>query len=349
MPLRWSIFPVLLLAMPAHATDTGVGGWIVPWQLEAGKASIERSSGALADVFLFAARLDPAGHPALDAHASDWPGMVAQARRAGARVWLTIVNDRVTAKGDVTLKDAEIVRELLDDPDRSRAHRAEIVALAKQLHVDGVDVDYENLPAALRDPFTAFARALSTELRAAGLASSFTVQPKTGDVDSRGPGAMDWPALCAAADRVQVMLYNEHNASTDPGPVAGIDFVGGVMDFAARSCPAAKLVPVLKTSGMDWGPKQASWVTFEEVGSRLHVTWAHPRRERTNRVPWFIYRGDDGRHIVYYEDAKSLAAKLDVLRARGFTRVVLWSLGSEDPDAPSRLAKELGRGSAQKR
>jgi spore germination protein len=335
-------FLLLVLALTASAADAeerapAIGGWIVPWQHDAGVAALAGARGALADVFLFAARLEADGHPVLDERGDRWADTVLRARGEGARVWLTIVNDRVTPNGAPVLKDAEIVHRLLADPQRRTRHRSEIVALAKRLGVDGVDVDYENLPARERDAFTEFARELTADLRAAGLAASFTVQPKSGDSASRGAGAADWEALCGFADRLQVMLYNEHNASTEPGPIASLDWMTGVVDHALRSCPAAKLVPVLKVSGMDWGPAGAEWRSFTEVASLLTDRRPRRHRERYNRVPWFVYKGRDGRHVVYYEDARSLAAKAERLRSRGLATLVLWSLGSGDPEAIAAL------------
>lgn len=334
------VFALAATAAPAAERAGEVGGWIVPWQYEAGLRSLDLARGALRDVFLFAARLDGGGHPVLDERRDGWAGAVARVHAAGARAWLTIVNDRVSGRDAPVLKDAEVVHRVLADAEARATHRAEIVALAKGLGVDGVDVDYENLPSWEREPFTVFARELAADLRAAGLATSITVQPKSGDTVSRGPGAMDWASLCGAADRLQVMLYNEHNAATEPGPIASLDWIGGVIDYGLTACPAAKLIPVLKVSGMDWGPAKAEWRSFAEIASTVAVQRPRIRRERYDRVPWFVYRSGDGRHVVYYEDAKSLGAKVGRLRARGLTTFVLWSLGSEDPEAIPRLAAQ---------
>jgi len=289
------------------------------------------------DVFLFAGQLDVDGHPRLEGRPETWPEAVSRARKRGARVWLTIVNDRVGPSGPPILKDAEVVHRAIGQPDPRARHRAEIVALAQQLGADGVDLDYESLPASEREAFSAFVSELSADLHAAGLALSVTVQPKRGDTSARGPGAMDWPRLCRTADRVQVMLYNEHNAQTDPGPVAGIDWMSEVIDYALGSCPVAKIVPVLKVSGMDWGPGRAEWRSFAEVTAIRREFQPRIRRERRSKVPWFVYAAPDGRHVVYFEDARSLKAKADRLRARGLSTLVLWSLGSEDPESVSRL------------
>jgi spore germination protein YaaH len=209
--------------------------------------------------------------------------------------------------------------------------------------VEGVDLDYENLPAGERDRFSSFVRALADELHARGLALSVTVQPKTGESRSRGPGAMDWSALCSAADRIQVMLYNQHNASTEPGPVASVDWVRRIADYGLKACPATSLVPVLKVSGMDWGPGRSDWLSFAEASSILARVKPRLRRERQDRVPWFAYRTAEGRHVVYYEDAQSLAAKADVLKTRGLSRIVLWSLGSEDPETVVKIGSRTTR------
>ncbi len=332
------------IAALASGEASGLGGWIVPWDFEAGLQSVTRSGGLVDEVFLFAARFDSSGSIVLDERKARWADAVRDAHAAGARVFLTIVNDVVKeGSSPPVLKDSDLVRAFLASPERSAAHRADIVSLAARLGVDGVDLDYENLPAGERDRFSSFVRALADELHARGLALSVTVQPKTGETTSRGPGAMDWRALCSAADRIQVMLYNQHNASTGPGPVAGIDWVRRVTDYGLKACPATSIVPVLKVSGMDWGPDRSSWLSFSEATELIARVKPRLRRDRQDRVPWFAYRTAEGRHVVYYEDASSLRAKADVLKGRGLSRIVLWSLGSEDPETAVRIGSRTTR------
>jgi spore germination protein YaaH len=332
------------IAARAAGEASGLGGWIVPWDFDAGMRSIARSPGLVDEVFLFAARFDPSGKIVLDERKARWPDAVRDAHAAGARVWVTIVNDVVKEGSPASgLKDSDVVHELLASRERNAAHRAEILSLATRLGVEGVDLDYENLPSGERDRFSSFVRALADELHAGGLALSVTVQPKTGESSSRGPGAMDWSALCSAADRIQVMFYNQHNASTGPGPVAGIDWVRRVADYGLKTCPATSIVPVLKVSGMDWGPDRSDWLSFAEASSVIARVKPRLRRDRVDRVPWFAYRAAEGRHVVYYEDAQSLQAKADVLKGRGLSRIVLWSLGSEDPETVVRIGSRTKR------
>ena len=314
------------------------GGWVVPWQRDAGLVSVEKSSGRLSDVLVFAARLDRDGHPVLDGSAEDWSAAIERIHATRARAWLTVVNDRVGG-GPAVLKDADLVHRLIGDAGARAAHAAEIVALAKSLKVDGVDIDYENLPASERDAMTAFARELRDATKAAGLLLSWTVQPKRGESSSKGPGANDWREVCRIADRMQVMLYNEHNAQTGPGPVASPAWVENVATYALSVCPADKVVPVLKVSGMDWGPAKADWRSFGEVAALREKVKPKVKRERASKAPWFSYSAPDGKHTVYFEDARSLEVKAKALRKLGLDEVVLWSLGSEDPETIPRLAE----------
>jgi len=322
--------------MTAALLLLAVGGWVVPWQREAGLVSVERASGRISDVLVFAARLDRDGHPVLDGSAEQWNGAVERIHAVHARAWLTVVNDLV-GSGPPVQKDADVVHRMIGEAGARSTHAAEIVALAKSLKVDGVDIDYENLPSSERDAMTAFARELRDATRAAGLALSMTVQPKRGESSSRGPGASDWRQLCRIADRMQVMLYNEHNAQTGPGPVASPAWVEEVAQYALSVCPADKIVPVLKVSGMDWGPAKADWRSFGEVEALREKVGPKIKRERGSKAPWFAYKTPEGRHVVYFEDAASLEAKAKMLKKLGLDDVVLWSLGSEDPDAISRL------------
>src|SRR6187401_3420677 len=96
--------------MPTAATlMLALGGWLVPWQHDSGLESVSRAKGALEDVFLFAARLDGEGMPVLDQRGPAWQQTAEKVRNSGARVWLTVVNDRVSGPGPAVLKDAELV------------------------------------------------------------------------------------------------------------------------------------------------------------------------------------------------------------------------------------------------
>jgi spore germination protein YaaH len=307
------------------------GAWITYWDFDRGVARLNSARPLFDDVFFFLAELDADGRPVLARHDLAHAGVVRDVRARGARAWMTVVNDRRTVKGrPAILKDAAHVHATLADPDRRAAHRRAIVDLAVLHAFSGVDLDYENLLPEDRDRFSTFVRELGADLAARGLRFSVTVQPKQQESRSAGPGAADWAQLCLAADRLQIMLYNLHSARSDPGPLTAPEWMRQVLSYARAQCDPARIVPVLKLGGIDWGPAGAKDLQHADVQALLATNAATLQREPDGATPWFRYVGPDGPHTVYFEDAESILKKVAVLEQIGCPQVVLWSLGRED-------------------
>lgn len=326
-PVRTLALAIAVSWGAAAEASPALGGWVSYWDLRAGLAAVGAAPGRLSDVFLFAAHLDRDGEPTPALARQDAVDAVRRIRASGAVAWLTVVNDVVAGPGRVVLKDAATVHAVLADPARRRRHREKLVALARSWGVAGVDLDYERLGRGDRELFTTFVAELREDLRRAGLALSVTVQPETRADDA---GA-DWAALCRSADRLQVMLYNEHGGRTEPGPIATPSWIDRVLAHALERCPAERIVPALKVIGMEWGPAGTRGVAFARAVALARERGAEVRRHADGEVPWFASGPPGARRTVYYEDARSLALKVDAAARRGATRVVLWTLGAEDP------------------
>lgn len=332
--VAWCAAVALLLAChraaaPLPGPPLEVGGWAPYWDLPAALASLPGPALRPSDVFLFAGQLAPGGEPVLARPRDDYRGAVEAVRRSGASAWLTIVNDVVDAAGRATLKDPAVVHDVLADAPRRARHREQIIRLARELGVSGVDLDYENLQGVDRDRFSAFVADLAVDARAAGLRVSVTVQPKSADTAGDRAGAADWAALCRSVDRLQIMLYNEHGAGTGPGPLATPAWMDRILSFAEGQCPREKVVAAIKVVGMEWSPGGTRDLTFSAATALGRAEGARVRRA-AGEVPWFSY-GPRGERTVYYEDARSLRLKLLTAARHGAGAVMLWSLGQEDP------------------
>lgn len=333
-PFRVWFFLVLVLGTLAlSCTRRGplqVGGWITYWDFAPGLEQVDRQPRVLSDVLFFIAHLDADGRPVLVNPALPIDEAVGRVKAQGGRPWLTIVNDVASGQG-VVLKDPQVVHDLLSNDEQRAAHRAAILDLASRYGMTGVDIDYENLWARDRNLFTAFIRELAADAHRRGFLLSVTVQPKLGERRGDGPGATDWGALCATADRLQIMLYNLHSRSTGPGPMATGRWIRAVLGYAGSQCEQERIVPVLKVSGMRWGPGQVDGVAYDQAVALLQQHNASLSRDPDDRVPSFTYEVDGRPHTVYYEDAVSLREKLSLIESLGYRSALLWSLGRQDP------------------
>lgn len=317
-----------------------LGVWLTYWDLERGLERVaEAPSSGVEPIFLFSAALTSEASVVLVEDASRARATVRELSDNEKPVWLTIVNDvhALEGGGKPTLKDGALVHRILSDASLAARHRDAVVSLAAELGVTGIDIDYENLEPADRERFTDFIASLSSSLRRRDIGLSVTLQPKTRESRSVGPGAADWGALCPFVDRLQVMLYNEHSGKTAPGPMATRAWATRVLEYALGQCEPSRVVPVLKVSGMAWSPRGTRSLHYEEAAALAEEHGVTLSRVPGDEVPYFTYPSKDGPTTVYFEDATSLEVKMHVLRDLGFDKALLWSVGREDPAILPRL------------
>ena len=336
---RLPLLALILLLLVSCAPDTGpamdntapprFGGWITYWDFAAGLRTVTANPGAFSDIYFFAAVLTPEGRPVLYDPGLPVDAAVSRLKARNIRVWLTVVNDIVpTGPKGAVLKDPDAIHAMLSSPGRRQAHIRDLCRLAGSHGFQGLDIDYENLNYADRDAFSHFIAELKTALAARGLALSVTVQPKTADRKGQGPGAMDWSALCSDSDQLQIMLYNLHSSKTGPGPLATLDWLRDVMTFAAGRCSTDKLVPVLKTSGMQWNSTTARDLNHRQI-RELAALFAPGIERDPDGTPYLTYKRDRQRNTVYFEDRSSLQRKTETLRQLGFRRISLWRIAPD--------------------
>jgi spore germination protein len=318
---------ILGACLPASAglePPARLSSWVVYWDAERGMESLDRDGAALDEVAVFAAHFGEDGRLK---PANGWvAGCEDRFRRWRRRVLLSVVNDVEAADGS-RLKDPAAVHAAVSSPDARRRHVEEILALGGW--ADGVEIDYERIDMKDRESFTFFIRELSAALRERGKTLSVVVEPKTHDAWKDGAGAVDWAAVGREADQVKVMAYFEHHERGRPGPLASPAWVARVARFALTQVPREKLWVALTVAGIDWPEgapgRQVDYAKVRALGLRA-------RRDRASRTPRLAYKDGAGRrHEVWFEDAKSIAAKRAALAREGVTRVALWRMGVGDP------------------
>jgi spore germination protein YaaH len=212
---------------------------------------------------------------------------------------------------------------------------AQVNAIAQLVSMnafDGIDIDYERLPAASRAAFTAFVNSLASKLHASGKKLSITVYAKVNDkADWSGPGAEDWSAIGAVADSVKVMAYDYHWNTSDAGALTPLSWLDQVAAYAEQAIPSNKIFIGLPWYGYDWpSTGGAATVTYASAMQRAQSNNATITHDPASGEATFTYGG----HTVYFQDVHAYAAKVDMLRQKhgGIAGVAHWVAGDEDPD-----------------
>src|SRR5258708_6576335 len=127
-----------------------------------------------------------------------------------------------------------------------------MLVYAKQYHLDGWQFDMEGLSIEDRENFTTFFQQTADPPHHYTLQPSAAVAPataNTGGTDAYHKflyadwrAGYDFRAMALAGDFISIMTYGEHTRRTTPGPVAGADWVDGVIQYLLQEgVPPQKL------------------------------------------------------------------------------------------------------------
>lgn len=255
--------------------------------------------------------------------------LLAQARSAGT---LPLMHLSTLTESDYFSSERAV--ELLTNPARQEMLTAQILATIEAKGYQGLDVDFEYIPAAQREAYAAFVNALRERLAPLGLPVIVALAPKT---YAQQPGllyeAHDYALLGAAADFVLLMTYEWGYTAGPPMAVAPLPNVRQVLDYAVTEIPREKIFLGIPNYGYDWPLPFVQGVTrarslSNQAAVELAVRYrAEIQFDETAQSPWFTYTGGDGAaHIVWFEDARSMSAKLRLIDAYGLHGAGYWNL-----------------------
>jgi spore germination protein len=221
----------------------------------------------------------------------------------------------------------EETADLLGDDASADEHRRAIVSTAVRLGWDGVDVDYEELPADAGPAFVEFLTALRDDLHDEDLVLAVSVPARDADEDT----AYDYAEIGAVADQVRVMAYDHAWGGSPPGPVAPAGWVADVVAYAVEQIPPEKLMLGIATYGYDWADGEGTPLGAADAVALAEREGVDPRWDEDAAASTFRYEDDGTRHTVWYEDARSLRVKQQIAVDAGLRGVALWRMGGEDP------------------
>jgi spore germination protein len=235
------------------------------------------------------------------------------------------------------------VARMLHDPAMAARQVAEIVALVDSHHYAGIDLDYENLHAGDRQAFTAFVVRLAGALHAKGKILSVALFAKASNAGYAPRNvAQDYAAIGKVADEVRLEGYGYHWATSPPGPVAPVGWIRDVIRYAKTQIPASKIILGIPEYGYDWSGGLGTAITWQQALQLSRQYHVQPRYDASSQSPWFTYTDASGhKHTVWFENAESSEAKLEVAQGAGIGGVFLWMYGSPAPGTWSVLHRVL--------
>ena len=209
-----------------------------------------------------------------------------------------------------------------------------IVFILREKGYRGLDVDFEFVFARDAGPYAAFIRNLTQTLNPLGYPVIVALAPKT---SATQPGLLyeghDYAALGAAANEVLLMTYEWGYTYGPPMAVAPLPNVRAVVEYALTEIPPEKIWLGIPNYGYDWPlPYVQGQTKATSISNRYAVQLAlrynaEIQFDERAQSPWFRYRDEQGaQHEVWFEDARSIRAKLALIPEYGLRGAGYWNL-----------------------
>jgi spore germination protein YaaH len=187
---------------------------------------------------------------------------------------------------------------------------------------DGLNIDFENVPLQDADHFLSLLRELKDALGEKVLSVCVPAR----DTESK---TYNYKNIAGIADRVFVMAYDEHWAGSAPGPVASMGWCRSVASYALKTIGAKKLVMGIPFYGRSWADTSTARALTMSTTDTIMKDRGIGTVQRENGIPKFTYEVNVG-VTVYFEDAYSLATRMDMYRNLGVDKIGFWRIGQED-------------------
>lgn len=259
--------------------------------------------------------------------------LVAQAHAEGVRVVLVATNFSGTDQ-----------QALLSSPAARGLAVSNLVDLVAAGDGDGVNIDFEGLPFAVKADFVTFISDLKAAMDAAIGDSSVTLA--TPAVDWRG--SYDYDRLAEESDGLIIMGYDYYYSGGNPGPLSplyssamwgqkSITWTLDDYDKYGGTVNRDKFVLALPLYGYDWpadsdvlpsvataSAKAVSYSVCQTKGDSVGRNW-----NEDSASPWYDYYLSGAYRQVWCDTDESLVMKYLAAKDRAIAGIGFWALGYE--------------------
>lgn len=229
-----------------------------------------------------------------------------------------------------------IMRTVLTYQDVRQNLLQNLTYLLDNHQLDGVNLDLENMFPEDRNLFSAFLGSLASTLHGRGKLVTISVPALLRDEpQAHWKGAFDYGAIGQVVDRVVLMTYEEHWPASEPGPIASIPWVTGVVNYATSKISPDKLYLGLPLYGYDWAldGSLGKSITYRLAMELLSRYGAQLEWDDVAQVPHFSYTDSQGMgHSVWFENVRSVAAKVNLARQFGLKGLAIWEMKLTFPE-----------------
>lgn len=240
----------------------------------------------------------------------------------------------------------EVTSQMLATEESRSIFIQNTIELIEGYGFDGVNIDIEDVDIEDSEKLSQFYRELAEALSERGYYLSASVPSRVSD-EPFNPFSdpFDYGVIGNVVDEFDVMLYNEHGwPGSGPGPVVSIGWMERVLNYTITKMPREKIVAAVSVFGFDFNlaTDRASYITYSGAVELAENYNAEIIFDEETQTPYFSYTDDEGNeHEVWFENAQSIKAKIDLAWELGIKGIALWRLGMEDESMWNMIREDV--------
>ncbi len=227
--------------------------------------------------------------------------------------------------------DGELLHHILKDSIARNNFIKQIEDTLSYYHLDGINVDFEEIKEKTNEPLSLFQKKLYETLHAKNMLVTMDVEPKNEDYD--------YSKLSDYNDYIILMAYDEYNGSTGPGPISAQKWIEDAVSWTSDRIDPSKIILGIAGFGYAWsdGKIDTLPLTYNQAINKaktINAKIIYDDDTYNLHYNYVTVNNDDStdivNHSVWFTDA---ATTFNILRFSDefpTAGTALWMLGRED-------------------
>jgi spore germination protein len=235
--------------------------------------------------------------------------------------------------------NSDLAHAILSRPDVQNQLIENILTVMNEKNYYGINIDFEYVYPADRELYNIFLTRITDQLRPKGYLTSSALAPKT---SADQPGllyeAHDYRAHGEILDFVVLMTYEWGWSGGPPMAVSPLNQVRAVLNYALTEMPSERILMGMPLYGYDWtlpyvsGGPWARAISPQAAIELALFNYAPINYDPIAQAPYFYYSDNQQRsHVVWFEDARSVQAKFNLVKELNLRGVSYWELSNSFP------------------
>lgn len=228
--------------------------------------------------------------------------------------------------------ESDLAHFILSDETVQNRLISNLITILKNKGYAGVDIDFEYIYPTDKELYNDFLKKVTTRLHEEEFIITTALAPK---VRANQTGilyeAHDYAMHGKLIDHVIIMTYEWGYTYGPPMAVAPLNQVERVIQYAVTEIPSKKILMGIPNYGYDFTLPYEPGRPAKSISNTNALLLATEKGveiqfDSVAKAPYFYYKDESGSlHIVWFEDARSIKAKLDLVTKYNLGGVSFWT------------------------